>query len=279
MRISNGYWLFYLLALFVSSFANADVPENPDKIDGARSFVYKKVDDIKLRLHVFGSASDQLVPKPLIVFFFGGGFKHGSVAQFVPHCKLLANLGMISVVADYRVKLRHGTTPAEAIEDGIDAILWLRSKSSELNFNANKVIAGGGSSGGYLAAVAAHFDVDPGSKDLGSRPNALALFNPGLGYPKNKWRFSDGFEKYSPYMNLDDNSVPTFIVHGKDDSVVPYLHAEKYCEKLKDLGGYCELHGYDNAEHAFFNLNKHQGRYYRDTTSKLVEFLQMNNYL
>ena len=64
MRISNGSWVFYLLALFVSSFASADVPENPDKIDGARSFVYKKVDDIKLRLHVFGSDGDQLGPKP-----------------------------------------------------------------------------------------------------------------------------------------------------------------------------------------------------------------------
>ena len=279
MRISFDCWVFCLLAFFLTSYAGADVQENPENIDGARSFVYKKVDDAKLRLHIFGGDSDQLASRPLILFFFGGGFRQGSVTQFVPHCRLLANLGMMSVVADYRVKLRHGTTPAEAIEDGIDAILWLRARSSELNFNPKKVIAGGGSSGGYLAAVAAHLDVDTGTEGLSSRPNALALFNPVLGYPESRWRSSYEFEKYSPYLNLDDSSVPTFIAHGKDDSVVPYLHAKKYCEKLKDLGGYCELHGYTKAEHAFFNVNKHQGRYYRDTTSKLIKFLQLNSYL
>ncbi len=279
LRFISGSWVWYLLPLCLSSYLSADIPENPENINGAQSFIYKKVDDIELRLHVFNKDGDQSIPRPLIVFFFGGGFMQGSVTQFVPHCKLLADQGMMSVVADYRVKLRHGTSPVESIGDGIDAILWLRAKSSELNFNPSKVIAGGGSSGGYIAAAAAHIDVDKGTEDLSSRPNALALFNPVLGYSESRWRFSDGFGKYSPYMNLHDSSVPTFIVHGKDDSVVPYLHAKKYCEKVNNLNGYCELHGYEGAEHAFFNVNKHQGMYYRDTTSKLIKFLQKNNYL
>ena len=49
---------------------SADIPENPENINGAQSFIYKKVDDIELRLHVFNKDGDQSIPRPLIVFFF-----------------------------------------------------------------------------------------------------------------------------------------------------------------------------------------------------------------
>lgn len=268
-----------LAAILAAVDVRADVPDNPNSLLGANSFIYKTVDDVTLRLHVFSGNTYQQTPRPAIIFFFGGGFRQGSIEQFVPHSRILSNLGMVAVVADYRVLLRHGTTPAEAIEDGRDAIAWLRSQSVDLNIDPTRIVAAGGSAGGFLAAATAHIGDGLDPKRGWSAPNVLALFNPALGYPSSQWRRREGFEKQSPYLNLNDSSIPTFIAHGQADTVVPYSHAEKYCEKLQNLDGYCELHGYENAGHAFFNEGHHEGRYFKLTVAELIKFLAKFDYL
>jgi hypothetical protein len=40
------------------------------------------------------------------------------------------------------------------------------------------------------------------------------------------------------------------------------------------LQGYCELHGYENAGHGFFNRGRNGNKGYDDTLSKLIVFLK-----
>ena len=143
MHRSNLVAIFLLLAMAclaacqstdtvppIASAVDKRVPPNPDFLPGSDSYTYKSVDGIELRLHVFNNSDGVAKPKPAIVFFFGGGLRKGSVTQFEFQAKALSKLGMLAVVADYRVKLRHNTGHTEAIADAQAVIRWLRDHAA-----------------------------------------------------------------------------------------------------------------------------------------------------
>ena len=121
-----------------------------------RETVYKSAGGADLKLHIFEPSerpSDK--PLPAIVFFFGGGWTGGTPSQFFQHSRYLASRGMVAVSAEYRVKNRHGTTPAECVADGKSAVRWLRSHAAELGIDPARIAAGGGSAGGHVALCTA----------------------------------------------------------------------------------------------------------------------------
>lgn len=277
-------FLFVSAVSFMPSLsiaAKKALAPNPDFLPGSESYTYKVIDDIKLRLHVFGlqasAGQDQnkaTAAKPAIIFFFGGALRSGSVTQFVSQAKALSEQGMLAIVADYRVLLRHNTGPSEAIADAQSAIRWLREHAEELNLDPNRVVSAGGSAGGYLAAATATVAEFDKTAIVSSKPNAVALFNPALAgkYPRVA-------KDLSPYEQLANGAVPTFIVHGKQDDLVPFSSASVYCDKVKAVGGYCELHAYEEAGHGFFNRNRNGGKWYFDTLAQLKAFLTQLGYL
>ena len=105
-----------------------------------RSVVYKKVDGVELKLHIFQPDDfKQTDKRPAIVFFFGGGWVSGSPSQFYPHSAYLASRGMVAMAADYRVKNRNKTTPFECVRDGKSAIRWVRGHAAELGIDPERI--------------------------------------------------------------------------------------------------------------------------------------------
>src|SRR4051812_15353431 len=118
--------------------------------------LYRKAPEGELFLHLYFPADwKRDDARPVIVFFFGGGWKTGSYQQFVPQSEYFASRGLVAASADYRIKSKHGTGPAEAVEDAKAAVSWLRAHAHELGIDANKIIASGGSAGGHLAVATA----------------------------------------------------------------------------------------------------------------------------
>ena len=84
--------LFALMSTAVSG--QAPIAPQPTSIAGAVTHVYKTAGDTQLRLHVFSPADHRgSSTRPAIVFFFGGGWISGTVEQFVPQSKHLAEEG------------------------------------------------------------------------------------------------------------------------------------------------------------------------------------------
>jgi acetyl esterase/lipase len=139
---------------------------------------YKTAGGVPLTLRVFQPSGGGPPERPAIVFFFGGGWRQGTVEQFVPQCRHLASGGMVALAADYRVRGRHGTTPLEAMADARSAIRWARTGHAELGIDPDRIAAAGGSAGGHIAACAALIPTpaEPG-EDGGVRaePDALVL--------------------------------------------------------------------------------------------------------
>lgn len=302
MRILPA-WLFLFLALSGAVTqsqerrAAAQQRNYPPQFEGARSEVYKQVGDVELRLYVFQPEGQQAADRrAAIVFFFGGGWQSGTPQQFEHQCQALAAQGMVAITADYRVASRHHTKAVACVEDGKSAIRWVRAHAAQLGVDPERIAAGGGSAGGHVAACTGLLtDGDAPAEDatISSRPNALVLFNPAVilapveGRPAAAGervaslqdRLGVEPEKLSPYHHVAAKAPPTLIFHGQADSTVPYATVELFRDAMVKAGNTCELVGYPDAQHGFFNYGRDGNRAYESTTAKMIEFLRGLGYL
>ena len=216
---------------------------------------------------------------------------------------------MIAIVADYRVKSRHGVSGKFCVSDAKSAIRWVRKNASKLGIDKNKIAAGGGSAGGFLAAATASlskFDEKLEDKSVSSKPNALVLFNPGLVYATDENMNKEIFKNISdidtkknlelklsrlekkmgtnplnisPYHNITSKIPPTIIFHGKDDKIVPFISSELFTKKMHKFSNQCILVDYEGAGHGFFNYGKKSNIFYNDTLDKMDKFLVSIGYI
>jgi acetyl esterase/lipase len=263
---------------------------NADKLDNDRQqpieLTYKVINGDTLNL-ILRYPSDFKKSKkyPTFIFFFGGGWNGGSVSQFQPQAEYFASRGMITVLADYRVKSRHNTTPYESVADAKSAIRFLRQHARQLNVNPKKIVASGGSAGGHLAAACGNC---PGLDEAGenlkisSKANALVLFNPvfdngpdGYGHE----RMGARWHEISPAHNIHKGAPPAVVFLGKEDHLIPTSVAENYKAKMDSVGSRCDLHLYEGQDHGFFNQKKNSHEYYNKTVREADLFLISLGYL
>ena len=279
--------LFLVILAALPLAAQTSVLKTPN--DANRVETYRTVDDYELRLWIYEPENHRPGDKaPGVVFFFGGGWNNGSPTQFAPHARYLASRGMVAITADYRVRSRHGVEARECVIDAKAAIRWVRSHASQLGVDPKRLAAGGGSAGGHLAAALATLrdhDAPDADRSVSPVPNALALFNPALvlapapgfeAYEKRRAemerRMGAPAESVSPYHHLKKGLPPTIIFHGKEDVTVSYATAEAFCDKAQKVGARCELVGYDDAGHGFFNFGRGDNAHFADTLRRTDAF-------
>jgi acetyl esterase/lipase len=218
-------------------------------LDGARSFIYAHPGSRDLRIHVFMPA-DGRATHPAILFFFGGGWRNGSVDAFEDQAKAFAAHGFIAALADYRVACRDGTTAVQSLEDGRTAYAWLRADGARLGVDAHRMILSGGSSGGHLALATAM------QAPMDQKPAALILFNPAV-----------DLVAVAPFIGLTPAQAapispsalsvqglpPTLIFHGQSDHTVPIATVRTFCARMTTAGLACELQEYQGQDHGFFH--------------------------
>jgi acetyl esterase len=91
---------------------------------------------------------------PVLVFFHGGGWVIGDLDSHDVVCRKLADEGQLLVISvDYRLAPEH-KFPA-AVDDAITATKWIADNSKQLGIDPSRLMVGGDSAGGNLAAVVA----------------------------------------------------------------------------------------------------------------------------
>ena len=255
-------------------------------IKGATSEVYKKASGDDLWIYRFDPEGHDAEKdkRPAVVFFFGGGWNGGTPKQFIPHSQYLASRGIVAFVADYRVKSRQKTTPRECVADGKSAVRWIRKNAARLGIDPEKVLAGGGSAGGHVAAATGFcdgFDEADEDKSISSKPVATLLFNPvydngekGYGHDRVK----EWFPAISPAHSITKDDPPTIVFLGSKDKLIPVSTGENFRDKMTAAGIKNELHIYEGATHGFFNQGKKSGQF-SDTVLKMDKFLVELGYL
>lgn len=183
---------------------------------------------------------------PVILWMHGGGFSGGSRANAdeVKFCNYLANQEYLAVSISYRLTRKGAETGFGcdckkeeklktfklAVEDYLDAALFLVDHKDVLNLNTSKIIAGGSSAGaeGVLNAVymRPYYITDLSRYDNVSFAGIWSLAGAVLD---------------ADYIT-PANAVPTVLFHGTKDNLVPYATApHHYCEVAQP--GYLLLDG------------------------------------
>ena len=194
--------------------------------------------------------------------------------QAYPLMSHLAARGWVCVSIGYRVSPRH--TWPDHIVDVKRALAWVKENIADYGGDPDFVAVTGGSAGGHLCALAALTPNDPsfqpGFEDADTSVAAAVpiygrydwFSTEGEGRPEfvsllEKFVVKRGFKSHrdvyvdaSPIRRLRADAPPFFVLHGRDDSLIPVGEAQEFIEELRAVSkspvAYAEL---PSAQHAF----------------------------
>lgn len=135
-------------------------------------------DGQQLAARCYQRAVAELAPRPVLLYFHGGGYVVGSLDSHDTLCRRLALAGDFAVVsADYRLAPEHKFPTA--FNDAEDVALWLLSEGARHGLDAARVALAGDSVGGSLvAALAIRAALAP--EQLPLQPRVQVLLYPVL---------------------------------------------------------------------------------------------------
>src|SRR6266508_2122661 len=117
--------------------------------------------DLPVRIYT----PDVDAPRPLIVYFHGGGFVFCSIDTHDGTCRRLANAtGAVVVSVEYRLA-PECPFPA-APDDCYAATVWTHEYAEELGADTSQLVVAGDSAGGNLAAVVAQMARERGAPPI-----------------------------------------------------------------------------------------------------------------
>jgi acetyl esterase/lipase len=208
------------------------------QITGPDVRIYKSVGTTNLTAHVFRPEVSDRTARPAIVLFHGGGWVAGSPEWVYDAAKRYAGYGAVAVAAEYRLSDQKTITPLDAMADARDLIRWMRRNAAGLGIQPDRIAAYGVSAGGHLAASLATFD-DHASGQPSGQPSAIP----------NAGRASAA--DASPDEHVDKVLPPMAIFVGGSDTLTPVAGTRRFCGRVNERGGHCEIHVYPGVGHLF----------------------------
>jgi acetyl esterase len=122
---------------------------------------------------------------PGLVFFHGGGWVIGDLDSHDVVCRKLADEGELMVVSvDYRLAPEH-KFPA-AVDDAIASTKWIAENAKQFDIDASRLMVGGDSAGGNLAAVVAISARDGNGPDIAGQVLIYPAIDFAMTHPSHK---------------------------------------------------------------------------------------------
>ena len=219
---------------------------------------------VKLDLRVLDGAG----PFPAAILIHGGGFDEGSKSTNPrPLFDVLTNAGIAWFSIDYRMAPEFRF--AQANEDVVSAILWLKANAATYHVDATRIALIGESAGGFLvnyagthetqetrvqAVVDMYGPVDYGKlaeqrRDHPERFNMASINRHagnggGIHFFGAEQLDAAGLAKLhgiSPLFAVHKGMAPFLCIHGTKDDQVSYDQSPAMCEAMHKVGAGCEL--------------------------------------
>ena len=230
--------------------------------------------------------------KPVLLYVHGGGFSGGSrdSQDIVKFAEKVAAEGFMVVSISYRLTMKGVgfgcdvpandkiQTFASAALDAARATAYLLENAGKLGIDPEQIVICGSSAGAETVLHLAYWD-DASTFDgnpvlpAGFRYAGVISFAGAL---------------IDDQLITPENAIPTFLVHGTCDNLVPYDYApHHYCDKGSP--GYLMLHGAASISKRLAYLGKPYylitvcggdhawaGKPMEEMTNEIVEFLKLD---
>lgn len=168
------------------------------------------------------------------------------------------------------------------LDDVNTAFDFIVNKSSEYQFNRNKMVIGGASAGAHLALLKAYKQNSGNIKaviDMFGPTDMKALYITNTNYQALLTIFLGGspttnpavYTSSSPLFFVNSNSAPTIILHGTADNVVSISESDSLNNRLANAGVIKEYEKYAGEGHGFWSVSNSADAY-----AKIAAFLKLN---
>ncbi|MGR6468655.1 alpha/beta hydrolase [Rhizobium sp. PAMB 3182] len=188
---------------YLDGFARFQVPLEPV---GAAS----EEDVGGIRIRVWRGLNAPQTAAPALLYLHGGGFVIGAPETHEDICRILANAANAVVISpDYRLAPEHPFP--SGLEDCAATLAWMVSEAASLGVDPARIVVGGDSAGGNLAAVVALMARD------GEVPPVIGQL---LIYPVTDQRqVSESYRRYASGFGLTAEAMRWFRDHyvGKEE--------------------------------------------------------------
>jgi len=245
-----------LSALFASGCSplrtfNALMPKDRDGRLAASDIAYGE--GPRRMLDVYVPRRPAAGPRPVIVFFYGGGWHSGERAGYAFVGRALAARGFVTVIPDYRL-VPEVHYPA-FVEDGAAAVRWAEAHVGSYGGDPSRLVLTGHSAGAYIAAMLAVDD-----RWLGAERRAVRGFV-GLAGPYDFAPFDVAEsqaafgqwprpEETQPVTWAGAGDPPALLMVGDKDDTVRPRNSESLAAKLRAGGAEAEIRHYPRLGHA-----------------------------
>ncbi len=206
-------------------------------------------------LDVWRPAGAAVRGRPVVIFYYGGGWVKGDRRAYRFAARALAREGFVVVVPDYR-KVPAVRFPA-FLQDGAEAVKWTRDHVAEFGGDAARIALMGHSAGAYTVAMLAldtrwleAEGVDPGIIKAG-----VGLSGPYDFYPFTSKRSIDAMQGVAdpvmtqPIHFARKDAPPLLLVTSSADVTVRPRNAINLEARLRMLGAPVQFKNYPGLSH------------------------------
>jgi acetyl esterase len=213
---------------------------------------------------------------PCLVFFHGGGWVIGNLETHDVVCRKLAHEGELVVISvDYRLAPEHKFPTA--VEDAIAATKWVADHATQLGIDPSRLMVGGDSAGGNLAAVVALAAHDGDGPKLAGQvliypATDFAMTHPSHSEPETSILLTHSVIEWfcNHYLNgpgdIDNWKAsparaktlaglpPAYILTAGADPLRD--EGDEYAKRLKEAGVAVTYKHFPGQFHGFFTMGK-----------------------
>lgn len=231
-----------------------------DRVAGGARGVTLVADDVAFgtagqTLNVWAPATASAKPRPVLVFFHGGGWAHGDRRAYDFVGRAFAAQGFVVVVPDYR-KVPAVRFPA-FVQDGAQAVRWTRDNVARFGGDPKRIALAGHSAGGHTVAMLAldrrwllAEGVDPAIVRAG-----IPMCGPYDFYPFTKKRSIDAMAGVrdpaftQPIAFARADAPPLLLLSAGKDVQVGAHNAVNLAARLKSVGAPVRHRDYPDLSH------------------------------